>query len=278
MRDEDLSTTRITSLATLERAIAEIGSLFARATPPIWRGHGNVAWPLRAEAFRALPDGRHYDERTLMQAFVAQAESRHHECPPHGDAVGWLMLARRAGLPTRLLDWTRNPLVALYFASQPDVARPEADGCVWAVDPGLLNLRVTGRRALAAADDLAIRRLFTAAFGDSDLDGSPEADALVAVRMREVEHRVLAQQGCYTVHQDGKDLTELDYRYVNDPVQPNPVWRRAYVVPRTHKRHLLDLLAAIGIQRSTLFLDLETLADDLKRTTPRLSSEVTVAF
>lgn len=277
MRDEDLSTARITSLATLERAIAEIGSMFSRATPAIWRGHANVAWPLRPEVFRPLADARRYDERAMMLGFLAQAESRHAACPRHGDAVGWLMLARRVGLPTRLLDWTRNPLVALYFAALPDPARPEADGCVWAIDPGVLNLRLTGRRSVAAADDPAIGALFAAAFGVDEQD-EPEADSVVAVRMRDVDHRTLPQQGCYTVHQDGKDLTELDYRYVVDPLQPNPVWRRAFIVPRTHKRHLLDLLAALGIQRSTLFLDLETLADDLRRTVPRLAAEMAAGF
>lgn len=277
MRAEDLSTARVTSLATLERAMAEIGSLFSRSTTPIWRGHANQAWPLRAEVFRPLPEGRLYDERALMRAFFAQAEARQPNCPPRGDAVGWLMLARESGMPTRLLDWTRSPLVALFFAAQPDPARPDADGCVWAIDPGVVNLRLTGHRSVAAADEPTLLPLFRAAFG-FDRERAPEADSVAAVRVRSAELRGWAQQGCYTIHQDGKDLTEIDYRYVSDSVQPNPVWRRAFVVPRSHKRHLLDQLVALGIERSTLFFDLPALADDLRRTTPRLVIQETAAF
>jgi hypothetical protein len=276
MRDEELSTARVTGLAALERGVAEIASLFSRDTITIWRGQSNILWPLRAEVFRPLPDGRRFDERELAHGFVAHARSRHAACPAPEDEAGWLMLARRSGLPTRLLDWTGNPLVALYFAAQPDPSAPDADGCLWAVDAGVLNLPFTGRRALVNASDRSVRHLFSAAFPD---DGpEPEADSVAAVLANEFDPHVLAQVGCYTVHQDGKDITELDNRYVNDPVQPNPVWRRAFVVPRAHKRHLLDLLASLGIRGSTLFPDLATLASDLRRATPLLSAEMTPVF
>ena len=48
---------------------------------------------------------------------------------PPGNEWEWLALAQHHGLPTRLLDWTTNPLVAVYFAVEKE---GDDDSAIWA--------------------------------------------------------------------------------------------------------------------------------------------------
>lgn len=100
-------------------------------SPMAFRGHARADDELSSGLVR-LAAGRPDVERlelSLLRNFRKYAYDQ-----SVGDTVWhWLALAQHRGLPTRLLDWTYSPLVALHFATA-DLSLMDEDACVWVVD------------------------------------------------------------------------------------------------------------------------------------------------
>src|SRR5262249_275910 len=154
----------IGDLSELDRAIDETSSLF-KGTFALWRGHANQQWPLRAEVFRpSSRGGKPYPEVSLLRSFMAHPESRNQPSPATGGFVGWLSVRPPFGPPTGLLDWSQSPLVALYFAAKVEKDRPDADGCLGAIEPSHMNLQMMGSRRFLAPDEPLVTELVRIAF------------------------------------------------------------------------------------------------------------------
>lgn len=82
-------------------------------TQIFYRGHADRDWELLPSIFRT-PNGVE-KEHLLFRDMVAHEPQSFFECR---SALDYLVQMQHYGLPTRLLDMTTNPLVALYFACQ----------------------------------------------------------------------------------------------------------------------------------------------------------------
>ncbi|MDF1751568.1 MAG: FRG domain-containing protein [Verrucomicrobiales bacterium] len=95
----------------------------------IFRGQKDASWPILTSVGRAEPYQDvtlEYMESRLLQLFKETALP-HTTFLPKNDWE-WLALGQHHGLPTRLLDWTYNPLAATYFAVESET---EADSAVY---------------------------------------------------------------------------------------------------------------------------------------------------
>src|ERR1700733_12193883 len=109
----------------------------------LWfRGSQKSQWPLVPSLYRLLDKGTkvHEEEDDLREDFVKRAPSLTAYKPDN--PWEWYFLMQHYGAPTRLLDWTENPQVGLYFAVKDSEGLHDA--AVWVIDPWWLNYRVLG--------------------------------------------------------------------------------------------------------------------------------------
>jgi hypothetical protein len=218
----------------------------------LYRGHADPEWKLESTLARMQ---RKYPNK---RAFGVDYRP-YYTCPPPGDisrtlaifkelSVGkrgpspqemqkkeWWAMARHHGLAAPLIDLTRSPFVALYFAFlEREVVRGDR-----LVEP---ECRVVFCVSASAFPEDGLPRLF--------------------LPRRETSPRLLSQSGVLLYH----DAKEFDFaiesyitnKYAREPADPHPqAMLQKILIPNTGRADCLKYLNKMNVNRATLFPDLD---------------------
>jgi type I restriction enzyme M protein len=174
----------------------------------LYRGQKDIRWPLIPKIGRYLTkfEENGSDRRALMKAEsqimqIFRKQSAYHlgYMPKDGWEV-W-SIAQHHGLPTRLMDWTHNPLVALFFAVEDAF---DEDSVVYALKFAEGHISIAGEKLESAADGTPTKGTHPL-YIRVELEGDERFKGKKFVRVYEPSHttpRVHTQSGMFTVQED----------------------------------------------------------------------------
>jgi hypothetical protein len=223
-----------------------------------YRGVNRVGTALVSSLAR-IADDPSTIEQHLLRNFRKYAEDR-----PEGrfDSIWhWLALAQHHGLPTRLLDWTYSPLVALHFVTENAHAMDE-DGVVWCVDyvaARTLLPSVMQEALNEEACDVFTPELLAETVGSlSELQDVSSEPTLVFLEPPSLDQRIVTQYALFSL------LTHADAR-LEDWLRQHPELCRRVRIPAAAKFEIRDKLDQANVTERVLYPGLDGLCRWLRR-------------
>jgi len=223
---------------------------------PFFRGLPNQKDPLMPTLFRNDKPIAAITtiERTLYAEFISHSAVIHSKSSVKNS---WDILyeMRHHGLPTRLLDWTENFAVALFFALDFGITNQIVNPTIWILNPIELNRKSIKLDAIvnATTQDLDYYSLFIEP-DPRRKKYQPFKNPISIFPMRS-HPRLLAQNGVFTVH--GTEIKPLNKFY-------RGILRR-FDIPKSIIPDAQRFLKMTNTNDFTLFPDLDGLSRYLRK-------------
>jgi len=215
----------------------------------LWfRGQSDVSYPLTPSALRFDTERERSKALRSVDDFKRLALTKLPQAPALDAELQWIQLARHYGLPTRLLDWTLNAAIGLYFACE----KADKDGLVFVLNPVDMNLAIDSEkpRVLDAERDSVIIRPYLNLTGRITKRGRPT----IAVNPILNSERLVLQKGTFTLHGSG------NLAITNEEVQSLV----ALPILSEDKLRLRRELSLVGIDEMSIFPEPEHIGSHIR--------------
>ena len=238
-------TEHIRQWSDLKRAFSRVFS--ESRSPYLFRGQADADWSLDPSLLRRTSrSGKQTTREKLVEVETKAKEEFSSQAHLHlDDSIvrqahtdeDWWGLMQQYRAPTRLLDWTRSPYVAAYFAANELFDRP---GCIWFFCLDKLSevmQKIPGGQSLTTPRIIAHKFILPT-------------------------NRMVAQQGMSTFSSD----PTADHAAVLDEHMPRNCVPRAfhrYTFPPEQKPHILHELRQMNITAATLLPGIDGLGESI---------------
>lgn len=242
---------------TWNPAIRRFRSTFA------YRGLAVDSYPLKNSLSRL---GVPYPmmERNLIKQFKKYS---HPDIVDRDTEWHWISVAQHHGLPTRLLDWTYSPFVALHFATS-ELEKYSEDGAVWKVNFSDVH-KLLQRAQTSSLDALGARIFSVDALSETiaDLDSldrlkAPDFDIAVFFEPPSIDQRIVSQFAYFSVLSD--PFLSMDDWLANPRIMAK-VEAKKIIFPSSLKWEIRDKLDQSNITERILMPGLDGLCAWLRR-------------
>lgn len=222
-----------------------------------FRGLGDADYRLRTTLIRLGGDSA-FLERHLLRNFRKYA---HRDVVDTDSVWNWLAVAQHHRLPTRLLDWTYSPLVALHHAtSELDIY--QRDGVVWCLDFASLRRELPAPLRGILEDEGAgvftVEMLAQAASTLDEFGALGESPFVVFIEPPSLDDRIVNQYALFSVLSD-------PHLGLDEWLRDHPDVCRKVIIPAELKWEIRDKLDQSNITERVLFPGLDGLSEWLKR-------------
>lgn len=224
-----------------------------------YRGLSNESYELKTSLIRLGGDFVHL-EKHLIRNFQKYA---HRDMLQELSIWNWLSLAQHHGLPTRLMDWTYSPFVALHFATS-NIEEYDTDGVVWCLDyvkvHELLPQKLHWLLEKEGCNAFTTQLLHKGAEKLAEFDslGEGEKEFVVFFEPPSLDDRIVNQYALLSVISN-------PCRTLNDWLNQHEGIYKKIIIPHELKWEVRDKLDQANITERVLFPGLGGVCDWLQR-------------